>query len=338
MRSGLRRTIAIMAMGFASPAAAQERIPAAVVAAQLPDGTIDPDATDWLRGAFTDATPEQRAIWTDVQAWLSRCHADGLAVIRRELSELGIANPRLEGQVAGDRRCQTAKMLLPHAFSGSTFDEFQRADTEIKRVLAIYRLGAQNGYESAPFDPAWSGKEGWTLMRATVFDQVYRRAFDLPETVISARPEARAALMRRVGHAVTVTDLDNTRMLKAHITEHGWPTIERVGALASHKAWLLVQHADHDPAFQLRALRMMEPLAAKGGIRAANYAYLYDRVMLKLTGRQRFSTQIMCEGGKRVPRPIEDGIDPNLERTKMGLGPLSDYVAGMNKHYAPCPA
>ncbi len=82
----------------------------------------------------------------------------------------------------------------------------------------------------------------------------------------------------------------------------------------------------------------MEPLAAKGEILAANYAYLYDRVMLKLTGRQRFATQITCEGGKRVPRPIEDGVDTNLERAEMGLGPLADYIAGMDKHYSLCPA
>lgn len=338
MRHGLRRTVAIIAMGFASPAAAQEQIPAAVVAAQLPDGTIDPDATNWLRGAFTDATPEQKAIWTDVQAWLSRCHADGLAVIRRELSELGIADPRLEGQIAGDRLCQTAKILAPNAFAERTFDAFKTLDDAVKRVLAIYRLGAQNGYESAPFDHAWSTKLAWTLMHATVFDQVYRRAFDIPMAMLPPEPGAQAALMRRVGHAVTVTDLDNTQMLKTLVAEHGWPTISQVGSLASHKAWLLIQHADHDPAFQLQALRLMEPLAATGDVRPANYAYLYDRIMLKLTGRQRYATQVMCDGGKRVPRPLEDGIEADVERAKMKLGPLADYIAGMDKHYSLCPA
>src|SRR3546814_4825245 len=86
--------------------------------------------------------------------------------------------------------------------------------------------------------------------------------------------------------------------------EKGWPTISAVGEKASHAAWLLAQHADDDPALQVRALRLMEPLAKAGEASKSNYAYLYDLVMLKLAGKQRYATQFGgCETGQAI-RPL----------------------------------
>lgn len=303
----------------------------------LPDGTIDPEATEWMRGAFADATPDQKAGWDRVQSWITQCSADGLDRIRRDLVEEGITDPILSGQVAGDNACQSAKSLSPHAFSKSTEASFKTADARAKAVFDTYFHGAKVAFESGPFDPAWANQQARKLMHATVRDQIFRKAFDLPDT-IPLEPDVKAALMRRVGHAITVEDRKNTEMLKTLVSEQGWPTISQVGPVPSNSAWLLVQHADQDPAFQLRALRLMEPLAAKGEVRPANYAYLYDRVTLKITGRQRYATQVMCEGGKRVPRPLEDGVDVEAGRAKMELGSFADYVAGMDKQFPPCPA
>src|SRR3546814_17491742 len=47
-------------------------------------------------------------------------------------------------------------------------------------------------------------------------------------------------------------DRKNRAMLRAYVAQKGWPTISAVGKEASHAAWLLVQHADPDPALQLR--------------------------------------------------------------------------------------
>ena len=52
-------------------------------------------------------------------------------------------------------------------------------------------------------------------------------------------------------------DVANTERMKEIIEEIGWPTASKVGAEAANKAWLLVQHADHDPEFQERCLELM---------------------------------------------------------------------------------
>lgn len=49
-------------------------------------------------------------------------------------------------------------------------------------------------------------------------------------------------------------DHQNTERLKAMVEEIGWPSISKVGYEGSSNAWLLVQHADHDPQFQKNAL------------------------------------------------------------------------------------
>ena len=116
----------------------------------------------------------------------------------------------------------------------------------------------------------------------------------------------------------------------------GWPKRSHVGESAAKKAWLLVQHADARPAFQLRALRPIEPLMRAGEADRRNYASPYDRVMLKLTGTQRYATQPTCRGGRLVPMPLEDEHASDARRREMGMDPLAEYQARALRETGPC--
>jgi hypothetical protein len=129
-------------------------------------------------------------------------------------------------------------------------------------------------------------------------------------------------------------DFDNTEWLKRHVADKGWPKYSEVGEKASNAAWLLAQHADHDPLFQLRALRLMEPLLAGKEVSPRNYAYLYDRVMLKLAGKQRYATQLTCENGERIAQPLEDAERVDELRAEVGLEPFAEYLTWFD---SPCP-
>jgi hypothetical protein len=130
-------------------------------------------------------------------------------------------------------------------------------------------------------------------------------------------------------------DLGHTEWLKAHVAEHGWPTVSEVGPRGANAAWLIAQHADMDPAFQLHALRLMEPLAATGEAHPANFAILSDRVSLKLSGTQRYGTQLSCRDGSREALQLEDAARVDAWRAAAGMAPLADYVAEMNAR-GPC--
>jgi hypothetical protein len=102
-------------------------------------------------------------------------------------------------------------------------------------------------------------------------------------------------------------------------------------------AWLLTQHADADPVFQARALRLMEALVAAGEVSKPNYAYLYDRFMLKLSGKQRYGTQWgACEGTVRPLRPLEDEARLDELRAEMEMPPIEDYARTMDRNFGAC--
>lgn len=150
-------------------------------------------------------------------------------------------------------------------------------------------------------------------------------------------PKDRALFVMRLGMATTAEDYANTEWLKKTVTEKGWPKISEVGEGAAGEAWLMVQHADADPVFQLQVLRLMEPLVPKGEVSKSNYAYLYDRVMLKLNGKQRYASQMTCDKGKRLPSPLEDEKAVDRYRAEMGMPALTEYMRQMDEMSGPCP-
>ena len=118
-------------------------------------------------------------------------------------------------------------------------------------------------------------------------------------------------------------DLANQYRLRAIVKEFGWPTVPMVGAKAVEGAWLIVQHADNDLAFQRTALASITPLADRGLIPKPHVAYLYDRV----SKPQRFGTQGACVGkGKWEPREIADAAAVEERRKAMDLEPLAEYI------------
>ena len=122
-------------------------------------------------------------------------------------------------------------------------------------------------------------------------------------------------------------DHDNTAWLKAEIARRGWPTISRYGKEADNQAWLLVQHADQDPAWQAQILVQLTELAPKGETNVKNYAYLFDRVAMKHGGPQRYGTQGHCVGAGEWRADDGEPGDLDARRKSVGLPSEADYIA-----------
>lgn len=137
-------------------------------------------------------------------------------------------------------------------------------------------------------------------------------------------------------------DLQNTEAMKRVITEIGWPTVSKVGETASRAAWLLVQHADHDPIFQQQCLDLMRE-QPDGEVNKIDAAYLEDRVWVKIKQKQRYGTQMQetrdAETNMNVvayePVPIEDEEHVNERRAALGMMPLEEYVKDITSRYYP---
>jgi hypothetical protein len=127
-------------------------------------------------------------------------------------------------------------------------------------------------------------------------------------------------------------DKANTERMKSIISEIGWPTISKVGERGVRNSWLLVQHADRDPEFQLACLELMKA-APEGEVRKIDIAYLEDRVRINQKQKQLYGTQFTQKDGKHVPLPIEDESQVNDRRASMGMDTLDDQIKLMYDKY-----
>ena len=78
------------------------------------------------------------------------------------------------------------------------------------------------------------------------------------------RDQAARACPEPEWETLTSVDADNLAWLKRVVTEVGWPGRSAVGEDGAHAAWLLVQHADRDPAFQRKCLELVTQATACG--------------------------------------------------------------------------
>jgi hypothetical protein len=84
------------------------------------------------------------------------------------------------------------------------------------------------------------------LLRMAATDQDGRQRLDCHPRRDGAMSEQELAAAEHL----RAVDAANTARMKRIIAERGWPGRSMVGADGAQAAWLLVQHADHDPAFQ----------------------------------------------------------------------------------------
>jgi uncharacterized protein DUF6624 len=143
---------------------------------------------------------------------------------------------------------------------------------------------------------------------------------------------------KRAGHdwaAVMAVDADNLPWLKRVIAGTGWPGRSLVGEDGAHAAWLLVQHADRDPAFQRSCLGLITEAARHGEATPAELAYLTDRVLLAEGQPQEYGTQMAGRDGRWQPRQLREPGTVDQRRAAVGLGPVADYVASITSELGP---
>lgn len=132
--------------------------------------------------------------------------------------------------------------------------------------------------------------------------------------------------------ALLATDARNLARLKQITRKHGFPKAADVGRDGVAAAWLLVQHADADPAFQQQILPELEGLGETDGISGEQVALLIDRVLLAQGRPQRFGSQYEGNPGMRpVMRPVEDPEGLDERRARMRMMPSATYACFLER-------
>ena len=117
-------------------------------------------------------------------------------------------------------------------------------------------------------------------------------------------------------------DARNARRLSAIIAEAGWPSEARVGRDGTHAAWLIVQRARHDPAFQRHCLDLILDTAGHG-LDPVQIALLTDAVAVAEREPELYGTQ-----GSLL---VHDPAHVDERRQGVGLGPLQLHLAQLQR-------
>jgi hypothetical protein len=300
------------------------------------DGELVAGDYRWAKGNFADATEQERADYRAINQWAAQCMESARAEARQRLAAMGYAEAQLKSIGAGPLLCR--QVLLPFMPEVTSYAEFEAhlrqampiADTYLMAVGLAEEIGRPRSEELSD-----------ALIARTLGEQMLRRAMtwgrgDMAERSPELPSEVVAIVRWRLSQAMVERDLANTEWLKGMVADRGWPKISEVGEAAANEAWLLVQHADADPVFQVEALRLMEPLVAQKEVSGRNFAYLTDRVAMKLTGKQRYGTQFMCVDGQYSPQPVEDEAAVDWLRREAGMETQTENTARMRQTNGPC--
>ena len=142
--------------------------------------------------------------------------------------------------------------------------------------------------------------------------------------------------VRNGRHSSVEIDELCTAALKQWLGEIEWFSVSKWGAEFDNKAWLLVQHADHDVPFQEMVLSRLERLVNIDETDRSSYAYLFDRVAVNTGKKQRYGTQGRCVGPSDwQPHDTEDAarVDERRAWARIkGFTNLADYKVVMDTH------
>ncbi len=152
-----------------------------------------------------------------------------------------------------------------------------------------------------------------------------------------ASAEDRAALDGLFRTRVAPIDASHVARLKALLEGRGWFRLSEVGDPAASAAFLIVQHSGDLPLME-RVLRDMEALPREE-VDGQDYALLYDRTALMQGRPQRYGTQgstCTADGRFAVPADLESPAGVDSRRAAVGLMPIAQYLAGMDRMYGRC--
>ena len=130
-------------------------------------------------------------------------------------------------------------------------------------------------------------------------------------------------------------DAENTQFIRAVLAKCGWPKKSAIGEQAAKAAWLLTQHADMDPQYQVLAAQQLKYAVLGKEAEPSNLAALVDR-------NRRLNDQPQVYGMQFFTTPentirFYDIITPSkidARRKEIRLSPFYCWVLEISKHNA----
>lgn len=297
------------------------------------NGALSYSDMEWARPRWA-AEDKGQSEWHNALDWVAAVKKARTAAIAEGLRRAGVATVALGVGCYGNETCQQIDGLEnglrqdPPVFS--SWEMLSAASKEASPYIEGFRYALETTAHVQGVDEKRTLRD--KLLEALVLDQTYMiglTGFRYPERHLPPlSPPALAVFDLALEQRVRMQFKTNAEMLEAVIAEQGWPKRSEIGESAEDAAWIIVQHADHDPVFQYEALGLISARVKEDEADPKNAAYLYDRIMLKISGKQRYGTQMECKGGQLQAQPLEDAERVDKIRRAVSLPPLATYIKG----------
>ena len=193
-------------------------------------------------------------------------------------------------------------------------------------LIFLICLAACGSAEQRTRQVAWTDTLRVELLRRVAEDQTVRERF---AEVFRAGTVPDSALIA----ALQATDSSNTLWLRNVVARHGWPDRDAIGPDGASAAFLIVQHADRDTAFQAEMLVALAAAFERDQADGQSIALLTDRVAVARGEPQPYGTQTTITDGRIVLRPVADSANVDAKRATMGLPPLREYLRVLDSVY-----
>jgi hypothetical protein len=255
-----------------------------------------------------------------------QARGDAAIAVEIETLERGIDRHAPDAAQAG--RLAHLALALQARSNAAYRASARRVERERVRLAALYRRLLDGPFETEWLNSRWMNSAVST--RDERARQLFRRTFaDQYHAEIRLQGQEARALRYLLAVDEARSIRENADWLKSVLAEIGWFDIRIYGEEASQAAWLLVQHADHDPDWQRSMLAMLEAKVRDGDFQGRYFAYLSDRVAMNGNAPQRFGTQGRCVGpGDWQPFPVaEPSAALDARRQSVGLEPIGEYRA-----------
>jgi hypothetical protein len=226
------------------------------------------------------------------------------------------------------------------ALGGDRDEAFRLLDLAARHGLReVSQVAADTDLDSLHGDPRWAGavaavKRNEDAFLASIGNPALR-------SEILAMATEDQAVRRPFLQGGKPTDEDREKAIAADarhrarmkeiVAANGWPGRKLVGEDGAKAAWLLVQHADRDRAFQKQCLALLEKAVRAGDANGKELAYLTDRVAVAEGRKQTYGTQFSGAD----PEPIEDEEHVDERRKSVGLPTMEEYRQQMKEMYGP---
>lgn len=285
----------------------------------------------WAGWRFSDDARDRKN-WTIINDWVGMEKSRQTALMRQKVAALIGTNDFTLSEGVSCYTNLTCLYFETGVKLGLHYNDHETLEREVgiaSEMFLTYKAAINNAMVDLPDFGEQNGAYENNFGQRLFSDQMWRRAVDLFFPTHIHIAEDTIKTLR--AYYWSVSDLENATFLEQFAAQHGWPVEGLVGAKIAGRIWLLVQHADRAPDFQISSLKRMEALLEQQmGVRDEmkwQYAYLYDRVQRALDRPQRYGTQLECREGHFFSQRLEDEEQLDNWRAEMGMEPVADYIA-----------